>query len=501
MTAKISLIAALLLSTAAAASAAELRIGLENDPDTLDPDSSRLFVGRIVFTAMCDKLVDVNEKLEIVPQLATAWTTAEDGMSLTFTLREGVKFHDGTDFNADAVKANIERSKTLEDSVRKSELASVASVEVISPTEVRLNLSKPDATLIAQLTDRAGMMKSPTAFAEGKNFGNAPVCAGPFKFVSRVAQDRITLERFADYWDADAIKLDKVIYLPIPDTTVRLANLQSGDLDIINQLGATDIPAVEASGNLRVAQVTGLGYQGIYFNMGNGPQADNPLGKDARLREALSLSIDRNAISQVVFQGAFPPAGQPFPPDSPYYNPAYAAPERDVEKAKALIAESGVAAPINVELQVATRPESQQIGQMIQAMAAEAGFNVNLVAKEYATLVTEGAEGKFQTQAKGWSGRIDPDGNLHQFVTTGAGFNDGHYSNAEVDNLLNEARSVSDPARRKELYDAAQAILKTDLPVAYLYYQAWLYGVDQGVQGFTPYPDGMIRLRHVTDAD
>ncbi|MFC0339611.1 ABC transporter substrate-binding protein [Paracoccus niistensis] len=501
MTTRLSLIAALLLSTAAAASAAELRIGLENDPDTLDPDRSRLFVGRIVFTALCDKLVDVNEKLEIVPQLATAWTQSEDGRSITFTLREGVKFHDGTDFNAEAVKANIERSKTLEDSVRKSELASVESVEVISPTEVRLNLSAPDATVMAQLTDRAGMMMSPAAFADGKDFASAPACSGPFKFVSRVAQDRIELERFADYWNADAIKLDRVVYLPIPDTTVRLANLQSGDLDMINQLAATDIPAVQGNGNLRVEQVTGLGYQGIYFNLANGPQSQNPLGQDARIRQALNLSIDRNAISQVVFQGAFPPAGQPFPPDSPYYNEAYAAPERDVEKAKALLAEAGAAIPLNIELQVPNRPENQQTAQMIQAMAAEAGFNINIVTKEYATLVSDGAEGNFQSHTKGWSGRIDPDGNLHQFVTTGAGFNDGHYSNPEVDRLLNEARTLTDPAQRKERYDAAQAILQQDLPVSYLYYQAWLYGVDAGVQGFKPYPDGMIRLQNVSDAD
>lgn len=501
MITRFSLIAALMLSTATAAGAAELRIGLESDPDALDPDRSRLFVGRIVFTAMCDKLVDVNEKLELQPQLATAWALAEDGLSITFTLREGVKFHDGTDFDAAAVKANLERSKTLEDSVRKSELASVESVEVISPTEVRLNLSAPDATLMAQLADRAGMMLSPTAFADGKDFSTAPACAGPFKFVNRVAQDRIELERFADYWDAGSIKLDRVVYLPIPDSTVRLANLQSGDLDMVNQLAATDIPTVQGNGKLRVEQVTGLGYQGIYFNLGNGAAADNPLSKDARIRQALSLSIDRNAISQVVYQGAFPPAGQPFPPDSPYYNEEFAAPERDVERAKALLAEAGVTTPLAIELQVPNRPENQQIAQMIQAMAAEAGINVTLVTKEYATLVSDGAEGAFQSHAKGWSGRIDPDGNLHQFVTTGAGFNDGHYSNPEVDRLLNEARTISDPAQRKERYDQAQAILQQDLPVTYLYYQAWLYGVDQGVEGFKPYPDGMIRLQNVSDAD
>ena len=171
---KTLMLAALLGTTAIAAQAQTLKIGLESDPDALDPDKSRTFVGRIVFTALCDKLVDIDPDLNIVPQLATEWTVAEDGMSMTMMLREGVTFHDGSPFDAEAVKANIERSQTLEDSVRKSELASVESVEVVSPTEVKFNLTAPDATLLAQLADRAGMMMAPSAF-EG-DYAAEPVC-------------------------------------------------------------------------------------------------------------------------------------------------------------------------------------------------------------------------------------------------------------------------------------------------------------------------------------
>ncbi|MCK5500198.1 MAG: ABC transporter substrate-binding protein, partial [Tritonibacter mobilis] len=184
---KPTLMAALLSATAlglaaTGASAKDLRIGLQSDADVLDPDQSRTFVGRIVYASLCDKLVDITPDLEIIPQLATAWQLSDDGKTITMQLREGVVFHDGTPFNAEAVAANIERSKTLDESRRKSELASVTSTEVTGDYEIKLHLAGPDATLMAQLADRAGMMLSPTAAAEaGADFGLNPVCSGPFR--------------------------------------------------------------------------------------------------------------------------------------------------------------------------------------------------------------------------------------------------------------------------------------------------------------------------------
>jgi len=357
-------------------------------------------------------------------------------------------------------------------------------------------LSAPDAPLLAQLADRSGMMMSPAAFDD--DFSAQPVCSGPFKFKNRVAQDKIELEKFADYWNADQIKVDAVSYLPIPDSTVRLANLQSGDLDLINRLAATDVEAVKSAGNLKYERADGLGYQGITFNTNNGAKADNPFGQDPKLRQALSLAIDRNAINQVVFAGLNAPASQFVPAVSPFFDPAYPVPERDVEKAKALLAEAGIEGGIDLELQFPNRPESQQVVQMIQAMAAEAGINITLTAKEFATMLADQAAGDFQASQVGWSGRIDPDGNIYGFVTTGGGFNDGKYSNPEIDRILGEARAVSDEAARKDLYKQANQILQTDLPLFYLYNEAWLYGVSDKVAGFTPSPDGMIRLEGVS---
>jgi len=239
---KILALAAALMVSASWVHAADLRIGLAEDPDVLDPDQSRTFVGRIVYASLCDKLVDITPALEITPMLATGWSWSDDGLTLTMTLREGVTFHDGTPFNAEAVAYNINRSKTLEESRRKSEVASIESTTVVDDYTIQMNLSKPDATLIAQLADRAGMMVSPTAAAAtGAEFGLAPVCSGPFAFKERVQQDRIVLEKFPAYWNADAINFDSVTFLPIVDGTVRLANLRAGDIDILERLSATDV--------------------------------------------------------------------------------------------------------------------------------------------------------------------------------------------------------------------------------------------------------------------
>ena len=204
------------------AQAQTLRIGLAEDPDVLDPTLARSFVGRIVFSALCDKLFEIDEKLNILPQLAQSHEWSADNKALLLKLRPGVIFHDGEKLDAAAVKYNIERHKTLPGSNRRGELAPVSTVDVVDALTVRLNLSAPFAPLLAALSDRAGMMVSPKAAqAAGDKFGTKPVCSGPFKFVERVAQDRITLERFDGYWDKANINFSKLTYTPIPDATGR----------------------------------------------------------------------------------------------------------------------------------------------------------------------------------------------------------------------------------------------------------------------------------------
>ncbi|MGN6142142.1 MAG: ABC transporter substrate-binding protein [Mesorhizobium sp.] len=481
------------------AAAAELKIGLQDDADVLDPAQSQTFVGRIVYTALCDKLVDLSPDLKIVPQLATEWAWSDDGKVLTMKLREGVKFHDGTPFNADAVVYDVTRSMTLPESKRKSELKSVEKVEASGEYEVKFTLKSPDMTLLATLSDRAGMMISPTAAkAEGTNFGNKPVCSGPFKFVERVQQDRIVLEKFQDYWNKDNIFIDKVTYLPIPDTTVRLANLRAGDLDMIERLAASDAAAVKADANLSYESVVNLGWLAIYFNVGE--NAKTPIGKDTRRRQAFSLAIDREAANQIVYEGTSVAGNQPFSPQSPWFDKNFPVPARDVEKAKALVKEAGFDR-VPVEMMVTNNPVAMQMMQIVQSMVAEAGFDVSLKATEFTTLLDEMTAGNYQVARSDWSGRADPDGNIHQFLTCKAALNDAKYCNPDVDKLLNEAREAPDEAVRKQKYDAAMAIIQDDMPMTWIGHQSWIWAMSKKVTGFVPYPDGMIRLAGVKKAD
>ncbi|MGO4172412.1 ABC transporter substrate-binding protein [Bosea sp. TAF32] len=485
--------AALALATlpALAQTPSTLRIGLQEDPDMLDPHKARTFVGRIVFMGLCDRLVDITPELKLVPRLATEWNFSADGLTLTMKLRSDAKFHDGEPFNAEAAKANLERAMTLPDSLRKSELASVDKVEAPDATTLLLKLKRPDATLLSQLTDRAGMMLSPKSLSG--DVTAKPVCSGPYKFVERVQNDRIVLEKFREHWEADKYNFDRILYRSIPDTTVRLANLRSGELDMLERLAPTDVKSAQSDKSLKVMSMANLGYQGITINTNNGEAAKQPMGQDKRVRQALSLAIDRKVLSQVVFEGLYEPMNQPFNPGNFYISADLPVPARDVAKAKALLKEAGQP-KVSAELFVTNNPVDAQLGQVIQAMAQEAGIDIQIRSTEFASQLRDQQQGKFQMSRIGWSGRIDPDGNIHPFVTTGGGQNDGKYSNPEVDRLLNQARTVYEPAERKKLYDAAQKILQDDLPIIYLYNQTVFFALRSNLQGFVINPDGMIRL-------
>jgi peptide/nickel transport system substrate-binding protein len=475
-----------------------LRIGLAEDPDVLDPTLARSYVGRIVFAGLCDKLFDITPDLKIVPQLATEYKWSDDSKALTLKLRPGVKFHDGEKMDAAAVKYSIERHLKMAGSNRKGEISAVTSVEALDDATVKLNLSSPFAPLVAQLTDRAGMIVSPKAAeALGDKFGTKPVCAGPYKFVERVAQDRIVLEKFADYWDKDNVKIDKVIYQPIPDSTVRLANLRSGQLDFIERVAATDVADVKKDAGLKFDSIASLGYIGITINVNNGEMAKNPLGQDARVRQAFELSIDRDALNQVVFNGEFVPGNQWVSPSNPYYAKTTPIPKRDVAKAKALLKAAGQPSP-SFTLMVPIGPENERVAQVVQAMSKEAGFDVKLQSTEFASALSLAEEGKMQAFQIGWSGRTDPDGNLFIFLSCGGSQNNGHWCNDTANKEMTLARTTSDPAERLKHYQAVAAEVAKDEPIIYLYHPKWLYAFTPKLKGFQPVPDGLIRVKGLT---
>jgi peptide/nickel transport system substrate-binding protein len=481
-----------------------LTLALAEDPDALDPTLARTLVGREVFVSMCEKLYDVDESLQLIPQLAAELPeVSEDGKVVTIKLRDDATFNDGTKMDAEAVKISLDRHRTLEGSARKGDLSAIESVEVVDPTTVRLNLEGAFAPLTAQLADRAGMIMSPTQLEKlGDQFGTDPVCVGPFEFVSRTAGSEIVLEKSPDYYDADKVKLDGVTYRIITDANVRKANVKSGDVQVAERIAATDVPALENDPSVRLVSRESLGYQGVTINIGNASgvgepagKVDTPLGSSPELRKAFELSLDRDVINEVVFAGKYTPGCTPLPPASPYHDESIECTSRDIEQAKKLIADSGVATPIPVTLTVGTSPENLRLGQVIQSQAKEAGFDVTVAPSEFASALDAADAGDFDTFQVGWSGRVDPDGNTYNFLHTGAPLNIAGYSNQEVDELLEQARLINDQGERKELYSEAIKIENEDRPILYLYHPVNYLATGPDVVGVEYYADGLPRMK------
>ena len=500
----VALLAMLAVTSAAHAQKKTLVIALNQDPDILDPTLARTYVGRIIFSQMCEKLYEIDEGLRIHPQLAAAMPTITDGgRTVTIKLRSGVKFNDGTPMDAEAVKFSLERHRTLKGSNRASELAPVEATEVVDPLTVRLRLKAPFSPLLAQLTDRAGMPLSPTAVNKlGEKFGTAPVCVGPWQFAERVAQDRIVVEKSTHYFDPAQAKFDKIIFRIIADDNVRLANLKSGDIDVMHQVSPTDATAIKREGRFELSNVTGLGYDGITINLRNktgkqNPPGDlgTPLANDPRVREALELSIDREALNQVAWDGLYTPGCTPIPPISVFADKSRKCPGRDVARAKKLLADAGLAGGYSFELVVVNNPRSRRVGEVIQQMAREAGFNIALRAQEFASALTDNEDGKHQAFQIGWSGRVDPDGNIHQIQTCKGSLNSTGACDEKIDALLNKAREVSDVDQRRGLYREAIDLFDARRNVIYLYHPNYLVAFPKNLKGYKAVPDGLIRIK------
>jgi peptide/nickel transport system substrate-binding protein len=337
-------------------------------------------------------------------------------------------------------------------------------------------------------------MVSPKAAREaGDKFGLHPVCAGPYKFVERVQQDRIVLEKFADYWNKDNVFIDRVVFQPIVDATVRLANLKSGALDLIERVLATDIKDVRADSRLKLSTAIELGYQGITLNIGK-DKAKGPLSQSAKVRQALDWSIDREAINQVVFNGEFKPGNQWVNPDHPYYQSAFPIHGRDVAKAKALLKEAGVTPPISVDFMVPKGAETESVAQVVQSMAAEAGFDMKIRVTEFATSLKQAEAGEYQAYMLAWSGRIDPDGNAYVFLHKDAPQNYSAWANADADKALDGARLVSDMAQRKKLYEELTKLVLNDEPILYIYHRRIIIAHSTKLEGYNQMPDGLVRV-------
>jgi peptide/nickel transport system substrate-binding protein len=422
---------------------------------------------------------------------------------VTIKLRPNVKFNDGTPMDAHSVKLSLDRHREMKGSNRRSELAPVEAVEAVDRLTVRLRLKAPFSPLLAQLTDRAGMPVSPAAVQKlGDKFGTAPVCVGPWQFVERVAQDRIVVERSPHYFDPAQAKFDRIIFRIMPDDNVRLANLKSGDIDIMHQISPTDATALKREGKFEISNVTGLGYQGITINLRNKtgktqPPGDlgTPLANDPRVREAFELAIDREALNQVAWDGLFTPGCTPIPPISVFFDKSRKCPGRDVAKAKKLLAEAGQAGGYAFEMVIVNNPRERRVGEVLQQMAREAGFNISLRPQEFASSLKDNDDGKHQAFLIGWSGRVDPDGNIHHNQTCKGALNATLACDEKIDALLNKAREVSDVDQRRALYREAIDMFTARRNIVYIYHQNYIVAFPKSFKGYKAVPDGLIRVK------
>jgi peptide/nickel transport system substrate-binding protein len=487
----------------AAKSGGTLTIGMTaGEPDVLDPSLARTFSGREVFTTFCEKLYDLNSKAQIVPQLASALPTiSKDKLTVTIPLRKGIKFNDNTAFNADAVVASLQRDQTLKGSARASEISPVDSVTAAGASKVVIHLKTPYSPLTAQLADRAGMVMSPAQMSKlGDKFGTNPICVGPFMFDNRVAGDSITVVKSPYYYNKKNVFLDKIVFKVENDAAAAAAALKAGDLQVLDGIASTELQGIVHTSSLRVIKQTSLGYQGVTINLGNKngllkgySNVGTPIAASEKLREAFEMAIDRKAMNKVVFGGTVLPGCTPISPSSAWYDKSVKCTPFNPAKAKQLVQQSGINNP-TIHLMVPVGTVALRQAQFMQSEEEAVGIHLVIDSTDFVTSLSKADAGTYDTFQIGWSGRVDPDGNIFQFVATTGSQNDSGYSNPRLDLILNNARKAATEKARMTLYRAAQKIILADRPLIYLYHGVTRAGVNKSLKGVQMVPDTLVRV-------
>src|SRR6266849_2483753 len=473
-----------------------LRVGFYIEAATMDPHFSGSKIDRQVYHNIYEPLVTLDVKLGIKPGLAESWQQP-DPKTLILRLRRGVKFHDGTDFNAEAARFNFNRMKTEPKSVRKGEVDSIDSVDVVDAYTIKLNLKRPDAALLATLTDRAGMMLSPKVVQERgseleRNARGAGT--GPFEFVEWVKDAHLLIKRNESYWNKQGGPyLDRVRYRPIPDDTVKLQSLQTGEIDVMDYVQPRDVAAVRADRNVVVVDVPSLADFAYQLNHTRPPFATKAL------RQAVAYALDLDQIVKGVWLNVGVPANGPIPPTSWAYDKTIPPIRRDLGRAKAKLAEGGQAAGFTFTMTTNNIPINVQEAEVIQAQLREAGITMKIKLVDSATLISDGNNKNFEMISYQWSGRPDPDGNTYQFykTTQGTSLNWSGISNPQIDALLDRSREASSQAERKKLFSDLTKILQEELPMVFIVHPIEPKAFSPKVQGYEPIPDGMMRFKDV----
>lgn len=468
-----------------------LKVALDSDIIGIDPHGASAGVDRNVYTSIYNGLVAPDKNLDIVPDLAASWTTP-DPKTYVFTLRPDVKFHDGTACDADAVKKNFDwMLDPANASARRPEIVDIDQVTVVDPQTVQIRLKTAFAPFLSIISDRAGYIVSPTAREKfGKDYPRHPVGTGPYQFVEWVKDDHVTFKRFDGYFEPNLPLLDQITYRPIPDLSVALTELKTGNVDFLYRIDPKDAADIKSTPDLAYLEGPGVGYQGLWLNTTRPPLAN------MALRQAVSLAVDRDALFAAAYFGVGQIAQGPIPPSSFAYDGSVASARRDLDAARQKLAEGGQPKGFRMILKAQSNsPLQEKITQLVQAQLAEVGIQVEIQTVEFGALLKVGEQGDFDALSLGWSGRIDPDGNIQPIFETHGAFNYGKYSNPRIDEAIARERAAADQASRKQIFQQIQQTINDDAAYVFTWFQPTLFAATTRVRGFEVRPDGLMRFK------
>ncbi|WP_342643092.1 ABC transporter substrate-binding protein [Rhodoligotrophos ferricapiens] len=468
-----------------------LNVGFADDSKTMDPIYSVQWAERQILFLIYNSLFRIAPDFSLEPELVKSWENENGGKRVVLHLQEGVKFHDGTDFNAEAVKWNLERRMDEKaNSPQRNQLTVISSVEVVDNNTVALNLKESFPPLLSALADRAGLMVSPTAAQKyGEDFGNHPVGTGAFVFKEWVRGSHVKLDRNENYWEKGLPYLDHVVFNDISNAVIGIQRLMTGEIDFVAQLSPQDVRLIQNNPEIKLDPIKVGQWYSLQWHWNEAPF------NNADLRKAIAHSLDRNKINQILWAGTGTVSNGPTPPGLWWSPPATDGYVYDVEKAKELLAKSGVPAGTELVLAAPTDNVLRQLNQLVKEQVEAIGLKVRLDPVSQSEWYARVVDKKINFTPMRWTQRADPDGLLYILFHSKGYANTTGYSNPEVDRLLDEARSIDDMAKRKELYDQVHKLLLEDLPYVPVGFAAEFVAMNKDVHGFRWIPDLIPRFR------
>nr|WP_312469645.1 glutathione ABC transporter substrate-binding protein [Neobacillus sp.] len=473
----------------------EMVIAVNENFISMDPHNTGDTNSNSVQSAMLEGLLGFDSEGKIIKKLAEDYSVSENALEYTFKLRQGVKFHDGEAFNAEAVKANYERIMK-DDSLRLNSRGFnlITNIEIINDYEMKVTLKEPYAGMLTRFS--SAKILSPKLLAEGKDkIGKNPVGTGPFKFVEWVQGDHLTVERFDDYWNkADRVK--KITYKPVPENGSRVAMLKTGEAQVIYPLPSQNIKELEGNDAIKVEKIPSTIARYVSINTMKKPF------NDPRVRQALNYAVSKKDFIHVVNAGFGLPLDSAIPSKTLYYKQQEVY-EQNIEKAKQLLKEAGYEKGFKTEIWGNTNSDTMKGMQFIQQQLKAIGVDLEIKSMEEGTLSDQifGAktpeEAKLQMWYVSWSAYPSDTTNATKPLFYGGSFppngaNTAYYKNEQVDKWIEEVNKTANPEKQAEIYGDIQSTIYKDAPWIFLGVDEILAGKRTNVEGVAISPDGGI---------